>query len=115
MALVDVYFGRSFAAQVKSARFESAGASALHTLPFDFSYGDARDKSSVGRGVLTTPPFIGQLSRSVGAQSTAQPWHTAPLLLIFTRQLAGVLPCVFEGRLAGYTALAFTSALQLYI
>ncbi len=30
-------------------------------------------------GVLTTPPFVEPFCRSVGAQSTAQPWHTEPV------------------------------------
>ncbi len=33
------------------------------------------------RGVLTTPPFAGPFCRPFGAQSTTQPWHTAPLIL----------------------------------
>ncbi len=55
-------------------RFVSAGASALHihTLPFGFDPGGARDRSWIGRGVLTTPPFVGPFCRPVGDQSTAQ-------------------------------------------
>ncbi len=51
----------------------SAGAFALHTLPLGFNPGDARDRSLIGRGVLTTPPVIGPFCRSVGAQSTTPP------------------------------------------
>ncbi len=40
---------------------ESAGASALHILPFGLNPGDARDRSLIGRGVLITPPFVGRL------------------------------------------------------
>ncbi len=40
---------------------------------------DARDGSLDGRGVLSTPPFVGPFRRSVGAQSTAKLWHTDPL------------------------------------
>ncbi len=42
------------------ARFESARASALyiHTLPFGFNPGDARDKNLIGRGVLITLPLV---------------------------------------------------------
>ncbi len=40
--------------------------------------GDTRDRSLIGRGVLTTPPF-GPFCRTVDAQSTTQPWHTDPL------------------------------------
>ncbi len=54
-----------FAGQAKPVRFESAGASALHTpLPFGFNPRDARDGSLIGRGVLITPPFVGPLCRS---------------------------------------------------
>ncbi len=60
-----------FAAQAKLARFEIAGASALHTLPFGFNPGDARDMSLIGRGMVTTPPFVGLFCLSVGAQSAA--------------------------------------------
>ncbi len=56
----------------------SAGAAALHTTPFGFNPGDARDRSLIG-GVLTTPQFVGPFCRSVGAQFTAQSWHTDPL------------------------------------
>ncbi len=64
----------SFAAHAKLARYESAGASALHTFPFDFYPGlgldgDARDGSLIDKGVVTTPPFFGQLCRSVGAMA----------------------------------------------
>ncbi len=48
-----------FAAQAKPVRFGSAGASALHTLPFGFNPVDARDKILIARGVLITPPFVG--------------------------------------------------------
>ncbi len=48
-----------FAALAKLARFVSAGAPALRTLPFGFNPGDARDMSLIGRGVLTTLSFIG--------------------------------------------------------
>ncbi len=48
-----------FAAQAKLARFEIAGASALHTLPFGFNPGDARYRSLIGRDVVTTLPLIG--------------------------------------------------------
>ncbi len=37
--------------------------------------GDARDRSLIGRCVLTAPPFVGPFCRSVGAQSTTQPWR----------------------------------------
>ncbi len=33
----------------------------------------------ISSGVQTTPPFVGTFCRSVGVQSTAQPWHTDPL------------------------------------
>ncbi len=35
--------------------------------------------SLIDRGVLTTPPSIGLLCRSVCAQSTTQPWYTDTL------------------------------------
>ncbi len=61
-------------------RFESAGASALHTpLPFGFNPWDARDRSLICRGVLVTQPF----RRPVGAQSTTQPWRVDPLIPFF--------------------------------
>ncbi len=47
-----------FEAQAKPVWFESAGASALHTLPCDFNPGDARDRNLIGRGVLITSPFL---------------------------------------------------------
>ncbi len=56
-----------FAAQAKLDQFESAGASALHTFPFSFNSGDARDMNLIGRGVVTTPPFIEPFCMSVGA------------------------------------------------
>ncbi len=43
-----------------------------HTLPFGFDSGDARDRSSIGRGVLTTPPFVDPFCGPVDVQSTAQ-------------------------------------------
>ncbi len=56
------------ATQARLVRFVSAGASARHTLHFGFKRdGDARDRSSIGRGVLITPPFVGQFCRSIGA------------------------------------------------
>ncbi len=66
-----------FAVHAKLARFESTEASALHihTLPFGFNPGDARARSLIGRSVLTTWRSF----RSVGAQSTAQPWCADPL------------------------------------
>ncbi len=70
----------SFVAQAKHVRFESAGTSALHTLPFGFNPGDARDRGFIGRGVLIAPPFIGQFCRSMGAQSTTQPWSAYSLI-----------------------------------
>ncbi len=36
----------------------------LHTPPFDFNPGDARGRSFVGTGVLTTPLFVGPAFRS---------------------------------------------------
>ncbi len=62
---VAVFIG--FAAQANLARFESARASTLHILS------DATDRS------LLAPSFIGPFYRSVGAQSTAEPWHTETL------------------------------------
>ncbi len=63
-----------FAAQAKPVRFEGAGASTLHTpLPFGFGPGDARDRSLIDRGELTTPSFVGPFCRLVGARSTTQP------------------------------------------
>ncbi len=56
-----------FAAQAKPARFESAGASALHTLTFVFNPGDARDRSLIDIDVLITLPFVGQFYRSLCA------------------------------------------------
>ncbi len=38
----------AFAAKAKSARFESAGASNLHTLPFGFNPGDATGTQGIG-------------------------------------------------------------------
>ncbi len=38
-----------------------------------------KERSLIGRGVLTTLPLVGPFVRPVGAQSTAQPWHTDPL------------------------------------
>ncbi len=37
-----------FAAQAKPIRFESAGAPALHTLPFGFNPGDATGTQGIG-------------------------------------------------------------------
>ncbi len=49
-----------FVAQAKRAQFESAGASALHTPSLlVFNPGGARDRSLIGRSVLTTPSFVG--------------------------------------------------------
>ncbi len=56
-----------FAAQAKLVRLENAGASTLHILPFGFNPGDARDRSLIGRGVVTTPLFVGPFCLSVGA------------------------------------------------
>ncbi len=64
---------------VKLVQFVSPGASALHTLPFGFNPGGVGDMSLIGRGVVTTPPFIDPFCRSVGARSTAQSGHTDPL------------------------------------
>ncbi len=69
----------SFVAQAKPVRFESAGASALHTPTFGFNPGDASDGSLIDRSVLITPPFVGPFCRSVGAQSATQPWRADPL------------------------------------
>ncbi len=55
-------------------RFESAGASALHTLPFGFNSGAEAGTQWIG--VLTSLPFVGPFFRSVSAQSTAQPADT---------------------------------------
>ncbi len=38
----------SFAAQAKPVRFESTGASALHTLPYGFNPGDATGTQGIG-------------------------------------------------------------------
>ncbi len=62
-----------FSAQAKLAQLKSAGAFALHALSRGCNSGDARDKRLLGRGVLTTPKFVGKFCRSVGAQSIAQP------------------------------------------
>ncbi len=40
--------GIGFAAQAKLARFESAGASALHTLPLGSNLGDATETQGIG-------------------------------------------------------------------
>ncbi len=59
-----------FAAQAKPVHLEGATASARHALPFVFNpgdaTGDARDRSLIGRGVLITPPFVGQFCGAVG-------------------------------------------------
>ncbi len=68
-----------FAAQTEHAQLKSAGAFALHDLSLSCNPGDARDRSLLGRGVLTTPPFVGPFYRSVGAQATAQPSPLKPL------------------------------------
>ncbi len=52
-----------FAAEAKHVPLECAGASALHTLPFGFIPGDARSRSLIGKAVLTTSPFVGQLGQ----------------------------------------------------
>ncbi len=71
-----------FAVQAKLAQFESEGASALRTPSLlVFNPGDTMDRSLIGRGVLTTPSFVGPFCRSVGAQSAAQRWHTDPINL----------------------------------
>ncbi len=49
-----------FATQAKPTRFESAGTSTLHSLSFGFNPGDARDRSLIGRCVLSTPLYVGQ-------------------------------------------------------
>ncbi len=51
----------NFAVQAMLIRFVSAGASTLHTVSFGFNPGDARDRSLIGRGMVTTLPFIGPL------------------------------------------------------
>ncbi len=48
----------------------SDGASALHTSPLSFNPGDVRDRSLLGRGVLTTSPFIAPFCMSVGPFNT---------------------------------------------
>ncbi len=53
----DVAAFIGFAVQAKLRWFESTGASAFHTLFFNFNPCDKRDRSLLGRGVLTTPPF----------------------------------------------------------
>ncbi len=59
-----------FAAQAKpAARFVSVGASAL----------DTPSLLVLIQVLMTTPPFIGSFCMSVGAQSTAQSWHTDQL------------------------------------
>ncbi len=65
------------AAQARLVRFMNAGVSALHTLPFVSNPGDATGTQGIGV-VMTTPPFVGPFGMSVGAQSTAQSWHTDP-------------------------------------
>ncbi len=60
-----------FAAQARPARFEIAGASALHALSFGFNPGDARNMSLIGRGVVTTLPFVGPFCMSIGSRSSA--------------------------------------------
>ncbi len=57
-----------FAAQAKPSRLENTWASTIHSLlPFGFNPGDAKDRSYLGKGVMTTPPFIGPFCVSVGA------------------------------------------------
>ncbi len=53
-----------FVAQANPARFESTS---LFTPSFGFNPGDARDRSLVRGGEVTTPPFVGPCCRSVGA------------------------------------------------
>ncbi len=53
--------------------------------------GDAMDRCLIGRGVLTTSPFVvGPFCTSVGAQTSIQPWRVDPLTLLFTPVGAGV-------------------------
>ncbi len=54
-----------------------------------FRPGDARDRSLVGRCVLISPPFAGIFCRSVGAQSTTQPWRVDPLTPLEDLSLPG--------------------------
>ncbi len=57
--------------------------------------GDARDTILIGRGVMTAPPFIGPFCMSLGAQSTAQSWHTDPpgLVVESVTPMRRVLAC----------------------
>ncbi len=51
-----------FAAYTKLARFERAGAAALHNLPFGLNLGAATGTQEIRlirRGGLTTPPMVG--------------------------------------------------------
>ncbi len=45
-----------FAAQAKPDRYESAGASALHILPFGFNPGDATGTQGITVGSMKTGP-----------------------------------------------------------
>ncbi len=65
-----------FTAQAKPVRFVSAGAFALHILPFGCNPGDARDRCLIGRGVLATPPFVRPFCKSVGLALAHRPIDT---------------------------------------
>ncbi len=52
--------------------------------------GDSRGRSLIGNSVLITPQF-GPFYRSLGAQSSAQPWHTDPLTPTFSYRTARVI------------------------
>ncbi len=52
----------------------------IHALPFSFNPGDenedSKDRSLIGKCVLTTPPYVGPCFRSVRAHCIAQFWQT---------------------------------------
>ncbi len=58
-----------------------------------------KDRSLPSRCVRTTPPFC----RSVGAQSTAQPWHSEPILFLCIAPFFVLLMWL----LADYTQISF--------
>ncbi len=62
----------------------------------------------INRDVLITPPFVGPYCRSVGAQSTTEPWHADPLAL-FADEHNGAeeLAVTIHGGMSSYSGRDF--------
>ncbi len=74
-----------FIFEAKLARFESAGASAIHVLPFNSKPRGARDMSFPNKGMLSTSSFVGPFCTcSIYCPALAQQpnvWVSAPNIL----------------------------------